>query len=157
MRYLRDKTAAKDVVQECFISLWQTRARIDESRSLKSYLYKMVRNRSLNSLRDRASVEVNHDLVKISQQETADNSAEINPASRAAEKESDLESIMSHWISNLPERQQEAFQLSRFEGLDHDEIAIVMNVSPKTVNNHIVAALSTLREKYEEYTNTVNE
>lgn len=59
--------------------------------------------------------------------------------------------MLNRWISNLPNRQQEAFRLSRFDGLDHAEIAEVMDVSEKTVNNHIVAALSFLREKYEEY------
>lgn len=55
------------------------------------------------------------------------------------------------WIDNLPERQQEAFKLSRFEGLSHDEIADIMDVSPRTVNNHIVAALKSLQEKSSEF------
>ncbi|MFU8813547.1 MAG: sigma factor-like helix-turn-helix DNA-binding protein, partial [Balneolaceae bacterium] len=49
-------------------------------------------------------------------------------------------------IQKLPERQRQAFELSRFDGLDHDEIAYVMDVSVKTVNNHIVLALRFLRD-----------
>ncbi len=37
--------------------------------------------------------------------------------------------------------------LSRFEGLSHQEIAAVMEISPRTVNNHIVQALKTLRDR----------
>jgi RNA polymerase sigma-70 factor (ECF subfamily) len=59
--------------------------------------------------------------------------------------------LLKNWITDLPERQREAFELSRFEGLDHDEIASVMNVSSNTVNNHIVAALKRLRDRYNVY------
>ena len=51
------------------------------------------------------------------------------------------------WIDELPPRRREAFRLSRFDGLSHDEIARVMALTPKTVNNHIVLALQTLRER----------
>ena len=67
------------------------------------------------------------------------------------ENVNDLSEKFGEWIEQLPERQQEAFELSRFEGLSHTEIATVMEVSPKTVNNHIVAALRQLRSLYEEY------
>jgi RNA polymerase sigma-70 factor (ECF subfamily) len=49
----------------------------------------------------------------------------------------------------LPERQREALMLSRFEGLSHEEIAGVMGVAPRTVNNHLVRGLRFLRERFE--------
>lgn len=148
MRYVTDKTASKDIVQDCFVSLWQTRQRIEASRSLKSYLYMMVRNRALNAIRDRSGIDVNHEL--------ASNHKPAYPGSYTEydeyeHDESNLENLMITWIDQLPDRQKEAFTLSRFEGLDHDEIAAVMSVSPKTVNNHIVAALQYLRDRYEQY------
>jgi RNA polymerase sigma-70 factor (ECF subfamily) len=57
-----------------------------------------------------------------------------------------LEKNIKAWVEDLPDRQREAFVLSRFNGLSHDEIAAVMGVSPRTVNNHIVRALKTLRD-----------
>jgi RNA polymerase sigma-70 factor (ECF subfamily) len=59
--------------------------------------------------------------------------------------------IIEKLIKKLPERQREAFELSRFDGLQHDEIAEVMNISARTVNNHIVSACNFLREEYEIY------
>jgi RNA polymerase sigma-70 factor, ECF subfamily len=58
-----------------------------------------------------------------------------------------LERQLTEWIEALPARQREAFELSRYEGLDHHEIAEVMECAPRTVNNHIVSALNTLREQ----------
>ena len=77
----------------------------------------------------------------------------LQPAEEVDSREniSELSEKFGEWIEQLPERQQEAFELSRFEGLNHEEIASVMDVSPKTVNNHIVAALKQLRSLYEEY------
>lgn len=147
MRYVSDKMASKDVVQECFVSLWQTRYRIDVDRSLKSYLYMMVRNRALNVLRDGSGIQVDHEFASSEQSD--------QPAGNNVDEDEDddsaLKRLMHSWIDELPDRQKEAFSLSRFEGLDHDEIADVMDVSPKTVNNHIVAALRSLRDQYEQY------
>lgn len=145
IRYVSNQTTAKDVVQESFVKLWQTRGRIDPSRSLKSYLYTMVRNRALNEVRDRSGIDVNQEKAHNQQRFEDPEDVEV------AKSSEQLEEKMKHWIDELPDRQKEAFSLSRFEGLDHDEIAEVMSVSPKTVNNHIVAALSTLRDRYEQY------
>lgn len=152
MRYLKDKTVSKDIVQDCFISLWQTRSWIDPSRSLKNYLLTMVRNKALNAIRDRSLLDVDHDLA-------SDGSA--GSVVMAMDDEDDnagssLEELLKSWINELPDRQKEALSLSRFKGFDHEEIAVVMNVSPKTVNNHIVAALRTLRDRYEQYENHSN-
>ena len=140
MRYTHDEAAAKDVVQNCFVKLWNTRRRINPERSLKSYLYTMVRNRALNLIRDQADVEVNHQLASVS---TFSDEPEI-----AEDTQAELNKLFKQWIAQLPARQKEAFELSRFEGLDHEEISEVMDISPKTVNNHIVAALSVLKEHY---------
>ncbi len=51
------------------------------------------------------------------------------------------------WISELPPRQREAFQLSRYEGLSHQEIAQVMDLTSRTVSNHIMLALVYLRKR----------
>jgi len=145
VRYLRDKTAAKDVVQDCFVTLWKKRGRIDPEKSLKSYLFTMVRNRSLNDIRDRSATEVDHEFA--SSQPVVEPAVQDEPDGQPEK----LRKKFENWINELPERQREAFQLSRFEGLDHQEIARVMELSPKTVNNHIVAALGTLKECYAQY------
>ncbi|CAN5238957.1 RNA polymerase sigma-70 factor [soil metagenome] len=140
MRYTRDEASAKDVVQDCFVKLWQKRTRINPEQSLKSYLYTMVRNSALNLIRDLSDVEVNHEM--------ANSISEAEVPEVADSSEERLEDFFATWIDQLSDRQKEAFELSRFEGLDHEEIAEVMNLSPKTVNNHIVGALRFLRDRY---------
>lgn len=146
LRFTRHRPAACDIVQDTFVTLWQKRDGIDPEQSLKSYLYRIVKNRSINWLQ----MYVNRSEPLTDETENAIPANGHAPDSHF-EQSSGLAESFNEWIKELPERQQEAFELSRFEGLDHNEIAGVMEVSPKTVNNHIVAALNTLRERYNTY------
>ena len=62
-----------------------------------------------------------------------------------------LDDKLQLWIDQLPERQREALTLTRFEGLSHVEVAEIMGISPRTVNNHLVKALETLRDQIRAY------
>jgi RNA polymerase sigma-70 factor, ECF subfamily len=142
MRFTKQKPEACDIVQDTFVILWQKRAEIDPDQSLKSYLFRIVRNRSINWLNKKVN------QTESLEEQIPDMSSEEIYNEQSVEL---LESNFRMWINELPERQQEAFELSRFEGLNHDEIAEIMSVSPKTVNNHIVTALQSMREKYDHY------
>jgi RNA polymerase sigma-70 factor, ECF subfamily len=141
--YLKDKSSASDIVQDAFIRLWHKRESIDAEQSIKAYLYKMVRNLSLNHLRNRSFEEVGLELVDLSVNDSAD-----QPYEEGVNHHLEL---LKQWIMKLPERQREAFRLSRYEGLDHEEIAEVMNVSKWTVNNHIVQAMKNIQSYYDDY------
>jgi len=147
---VHSKAIAGDIVQNVFIALWKKREELDPRQSVKAYLFQAVRNRSLNYLRDHSRETIGLETADKSQAESMEHT---NPQEEA-DRRMDL---LKQWISDLPERQREAFELSRFEGLDHDEIADVMNVSPNTVNNHIVAALKHLRGRYDLYKKELNE
>ena len=143
-RYTRAKSSAHDVVQESFVKLWKVRENVDPQGSLKAYLYQIVRSRALNHLRD------NKDHSRIEDADPGKLKTQSEVLTEISEQ-NNYDEKMAEWISELPERQREAIQLSRFEGLEHDEIAKVMDISPRTVNNHIVAALKTLREEWNAY------
>ena len=149
--YTREKSSACDIVQDTFVILWQKRKQIDEKRSLRAFLYQIVRNRSINYLRDYSNESFSPNPEGFNQQNISglDQTENDKPSNQLSEK-------FNEWIKSLPERQREAFELSRFEGLDHDEIAEVMNISAKTVNNHIVAALKKLKTEYNLYKNKEN-
>ncbi len=146
-KYIFDPDAALDVLQDVYVKLWQIRDNIDPDKSLKALMYQMVRNSALNYLRD--TKDKNISLDSISEQEHMEEPAEIEITEK--DETTLLQEQMQQWISELPDRQREAFELSRFEGMSHEEIAHVMELRPRTVNNHIVIALNTLREKLDAY------
>jgi RNA polymerase sigma-70 factor (ECF subfamily) len=132
------KAAARDVVQYAFTSLWDMRDSLEPGKSLEALLFRIVRNRAYNLKRDRRTRQSKHEVLQ--------RDAEPVRPSPGADLDADrLEAKLRAWIKELPDRQQEALALSRFEGLSHDEIARVMEISPRTVNNHIVRALNKLR------------
>lgn len=159
-RYVRDKSAAGDMVQDTFIKLWQKRETLSEVQSARSYLYRAVRNYCLNYLRDHAREQ----SMEEQQQHTSFSEGRYTPAFDVTEQDASSQTehrmkLLQKWVSSLPDRQREAFELSRFEGLDHEEIAAVMGVSGKTVNNHITGALQGLRRlkaSYEKKNTSLN-
>ena len=138
--FTHDAEAAYDVLQDVFMKLWQVRDRIDPAKSLKALLYQMVRNTALNHVRH----------AKRHAADALDEVA-VEPASMPRPEEAfDVDVLETHvrrWIDELPERRREAFMLSRYQGLSHVEIANIMDLAPKTVNNHIVLALQHLRSR----------
>jgi len=138
----RDRAVALDLVQEAFVKVWEVREQLDPARSLRSLLYQTVRNRGLNHARDHQN---RLELL-------ADRYAPDHPVTPDVELDgSQLGHRLEGWIQELPDRQQEALRLSRFQGLAHDEIAEAMDISPRTVNNHLVRALRHLRERISAY------
>jgi len=147
-RYARsfadDVATAEDLVQEAFVRLWDRRASLTADISLHGYLCRTVRNLALNSRRDRAT----------RQRLLSDPAVHDGAASPSALPHPDAElegdemgERLAAYLADLPPRQREAIHLSRFEGLSHSEVAMTMGCSPRTVNNHLVAALSTLRRR----------
>lgn len=138
---LTNEETAYDVVQNAFVSLWRMRASIDPDRSLKALLYTLVRNEALNQRRTMRRREDRH--------------AEYSPSRRPSPAQRvETQSLRRHlheWIDELPDRQREAFRLSRFDDLTHAEIADVMGITTRTVTNHVTKALQTLRNRLDEY------
>lgn len=142
--YMGDKSTAYDAVQEAFITLWQKRNTIDPNRSLKSLMFMIVRNRCLNISRSRSKIIINSELAE--RQPSRDDDDTQNAATGLP-----FNGTVRQWINELPGRQREAFELSRYDGLSHEEIAMVMEISTKTVNNHILSAINQLRKNYQQY------
>ncbi len=150
-RYVRSITqsrgAAQDVTQDVFIRLWEARDSLSPDQSLEAYLYRIARNRAYNRERNQRTRAEKEETVR---EQTA---AQPAPPTRpdAATDAERLEDRLWRWIGELTERQREALVLSRFDGLSHEEVAEVMDISPRTVNNHIVRALKHLRGRIRAY------
>lgn len=138
-RFTGDEHSARDVVQDVFLKLWRVRETLQPERSLRALLYTMTRNLALNHNRARQHHADPTDATDAWPAEPVDADAALDAARLGAHLEA--------WIAALPARRREAFQLSRYQGLSHDEIADVMGLTPRTVNTHIVLALKDLRAR----------
>ena len=133
--YLKSRPAAEEIVQECFIKIWEKRTELRDDVPLKGYLFTTAHHAILNELR-----RDQH------QQQLAGQVAATGPVSVANEAEyQEMEALYLAALDKLPPRQREAFMLSRQQGLSYSEIAERQGISTKTVEAHIVQALKTLR------------
>jgi RNA polymerase sigma-70 factor (ECF subfamily) len=142
--FLQDKEEAEEVVQSSFITVWDKRNSLTIETSVKSYLYRMVRNSCLNVIKHEKIKQqhVAHELA------VADVSHEfVSQKVHAAE----LEIKISEAMKTLPEQCRLVFQLSRFEELKYQEIADQLQISVKTVENHMGKALKLMRVQLKEY------
>jgi RNA polymerase sigma-70 factor (ECF subfamily) len=142
--FLNDKDEAEEVVQASFISIWEKRGELSIQTSLKSYLYRMVRNACLNVIKHE-KVKQQHAQVQLAGGEQAQESSSQPVLA------SELEQKIYESMKLLPEQCRLVFQLSRFEGLKYQEIADQLDISVKTVENQVGKALKIMRTQLKEY------
>lgn len=144
---LKDDELAQEIVQECFINLWEKRKKLEINQSIKSYLYRMVHNQCISYLRsDKTNQAKKAEFEKTIKTEQKITNAISDDLVIDQYFKSNIENIVEATIDNLPPQCKEVFLLSRFESLSHKEIANKLNISVNTVKVHINKALKRLEE-----------
>lgn len=142
--FLKDEAEAEETVQNVFVALWERRQDLQILTSMKSYLYQMVHNRCLNSLK--------HEKIKDTYKQYNQAQINQNPANAShLAIHNELSARIEEAIADLPEQCRRVFQMSRVDELKYSEIAEILSISIKTVENHMGKALKILREKLAEY------
>lgn len=141
--YLKSNEEAEEVVQEVFVKIWNVRASINTELSFKSYLFKItynyIRELFLKKARENS---YKHDLLDFA----------VDFDNRTEEKidyQSLLE-LVEGLIDRLPPRQKEVIILKKKDGLPVKEIAVLLNISPRTVEKHLSEALKFLKTELSE-------
>lgn len=141
-QFLRDKMDAEELVLDVFVIVWQKRQNLINIKNIKSYLYKSVKNKVIDF--SRANKNVNN----ISLDSTFDTSKikiSYTPEAELISKE-EIDKI-NEAIEFLPKRCREVIYLIKNEQLSYKEVAEVMSISVKTVENQMTIALNKLSEK----------
>ncbi len=139
-KLLRSQEEAEDAVQEVFISVWKNRETLDAGRNLKAYLFTAAYNRCVTILRKHRLPAVSIDAF-IEAPFAGENEieADIDTA--------ELRAAIYEEIHKLPDKCREVFWLSRKEEMSYKDIAGHLNLSIKTVENHIGNALKRIRKR----------
>jgi len=142
--FLHDLDASEEVVQEVMLKIWENRSSIVFTSSVKSYLFRAVRNGCLNLLKH----------LSVKEEYRSYREREADTLHRSPEDEvmvSELESKIREAIDRLPIERRKVFIMSRYDGLSYQEIAAGLGISVKTVENQMGKALKTLREELSDY------
>lgn len=140
-RFLKNKQHAEEIVHDALLNVWTNKDKLDENRSVLPYLYTITRRLALNALRDIATSQKAMDELWLNIERLSNETEELVLLN-------DLRQFTESAVIHLPVQQQLVFRMSRYEGLNYDEIAEKLNLSRNTVKNHLVAALKTLRTHF---------
>lgn len=143
----KSKELARDCVQDVFLKIWRNRKDWDIQYSIKAYLFQAVRNQSLNLLeKQKARNRLNENYEIEADRDTLD--IDINPDNGHL-NDKERKQLHRIWeiVEGMPERRRLAFHLNRRHGLSYKEISEVLNISRKTVENHIGQAVVFIRTK----------
>lgn len=137
-RLLNSRDGAEDVVQTAFIRLWNSRLGLKEDGSVGAYLYRTVRNLSIDEQRKSR-------LRRLWQSHNGAGRHSKTPTPLEEVQAGQLAGAIEKALRGLPARRREVLELARFHRLTYREIAEVLDISPQTVANQMSAALTQLR------------
>lgn len=142
-QYVKDVQISESVAEDVLFYLWEKREEILPLDSFKSYILRMVRNRSIDYLRrEHKTIDINlpsaHFFV-------SDNDIFESYV------RTELELLIEEKLKGLSVQCQRVFQLSRFENKTYSEISIELGISENTVKYHIKAAIAHLRNELSPY------
>jgi|YNPMSStandDraft_1061717.scaffolds.fasta_scaffold54598_3 RNA polymerase sigma-70 factor (ECF subfamily) len=141
-RYLNDRDAAEEVVQEVFVKIWEKRSFIEVKGSLTAYFNMAIKNTCLNYLKHK---QIEFDFARnFVQQKKEDALSEEGFDEELVEK-------IRKAIDLLPPQRKKIFCMSRYDGLKYHEIAHRLQLSIKTVEAQMGLALKQLRDQLRDY------
>ena len=138
-RYLQNKEAAEDMVQDAFLKLWEDprKWQADKNTKFTTWFYRVVVNLCLDWQKRKRPLALNEEMPLIDNRESADQTMIHRQEQRVLEKE----------IAALPERQRTALNLCFDEGLSNQDAADAMGVNLKALQSLIMRAKTTLKER----------
>lgn len=143
IKIIGSESAAKDIVQDFFVRLWEKRKDIEIGTQVKSYFIRSVHNRCMDY--------ISHQNVKASHIDYQLHSASDDDLMVYPLLDYELKQIIDSAIESLPVKIRETFILNRFEALSYQQIADQENISVKTVEYRIGKALTHLRKSLSDY------
>jgi len=149
IQYLKDRASSEEIVQEAFLKFWENRESLKSSTNIKNYLYTIVKNLCISTLRKKIS-----NSIYISESEYLELQANynaINQLNTSSLEYDELQHRIADIINSLPNDVKTVFEMSRNEEFKYAEIAEKLNISVKTVEARMSKALSILRKELREY------
>ncbi len=134
---LKSEQEAEDVAQDIFVKLWEE-PDLWEGNLAKNYLYTMVKNNVFNRIK-RKNIESNYINVQIDLRVSGELEEFEDPLNDMYREE--LQLLLKLALEQMPDKRRAVFEMSRYHHLTNNEIAEKMNLSVRTVEQHIYLAL----------------
>ena len=136
--YLKDRELCKEIAQDTFVKIWESRERINISSSLKSYLYQSGKNKAIDYIRKAKKEKEVKEELSVPTTSTQQTEPEVDT--------SNIRAMILDAMELLKPKCKEIFWLHKFEGLTQQEIADHLDISKRAVEDNISRALRTLKD-----------
>ena len=133
---VKSEAIAEELSQDVFEKIWRNRAELSDLRSFSSYLYRMSKNIAINY--------IEHKYVERTY--IQDYKAELDFSIEEQLDANEIKLLIMLEVEKMPEQRKKIFMMSRFENLKNEEIAKELNITKKTVENHLNLALKQIRK-----------
>ena len=138
--FVKSNQVAEELVMDVFMKLWTGREMVIQIKNFDGFLFRVAHNKTIDFLRSVAKDpdfrELLWDEMQIGADTGADNALIIH----------EYEEKVREAIALLSPQRKKVYQLSREMDLTHEEIAVQLNLSKSTVNNHLVEARQFIRQ-----------
>ena len=132
---------AEDLLQQAFLIIWEKRKEINPDLSLRSFLFTTAYRRMLNVFRDRKNSVPDYAYALAADGQNPEESTETRQAMQK----------LHSTLEEMPEKRRRVFELCYMQEFTYKEAAEALEVSPKTIENHMALALRDLREALKKF------
>lgn len=150
MQYLNDEEDACNVAQEVFVSFWMNIENVDFNKNILAYLLTAAKNKSLNILsKESYRNKYKSDVIKDYYQTINQKLLKDNVTSNIFGKE--IEGILQKAFEQMPQYVKETFVMCKLKGFKQREVAIILGISEKTVEQRMKRAMMVIRREFKDY------
>lgn len=140
---IADSDNSEEIVQEMFFQLWQKRDFFFIETSLKSYLFRAIHNSCLNHIK--------HNKIKQAYSNNFIHQNETSGSQYLLDESEELRVLIGKAVEKLPPERKKVFMMIRYEERKYQEVADILGISVKTVENQMGKAMQFLREAMKGY------
>lgn len=145
----KDKEIAEDVVADVFANLWDKRDQLNNIKELRFYLNASIRNQAIRTIKKHTKLPLL--ATKNESSDHLTSSDNIDPENLLMGKE--LGNMIASVINSLPPQAGKIYNLSK-NGKSNQQIALDLEISKRTVENHLYSVLKKFKEELKKYYET---
>lgn len=138
--FTKNEDLAEDLTQDVMLKVWSRRDQMESLEDMENYILKMAKHHVLDHFKKLAKEKAYQEEIWQRMSQSA-NRVESPLVTEEIEKE--LDAV----VMTLPPRQQEIYTLSHRKGLTLDEIAVTLDIAPRTARNHLNRAMKVIRSQ----------
>lgn len=137
-KFISDHEQARDMASDIFLEIWKKRHGLRKVRCFSAYLFRMAHFQVYNYY------DHQHVIQRYRNESRFRHTDDPGPENGLFAAQ--LEDLFVNEISKMPRKRRQVFMMSRFEGLENDEIALRLHIDKRTVQNQLSLCLQSLRK-----------